>query len=307
MTKLNKRKIEWIIKEIEKQELSIWQIAKLQKITARRVRQLRESYRKTGKIPELKQAKRKEIVYDEEEVKIIKEAKQIYKLGATSLEMIVDKKYNRHIPHNRIHKILLKERLAKKEPAKSKRRKWVRFERKHSNSMWHTDWTQLENGNWLITFEDDASRKVISYGEFKEATTENSVSVLKKGIQKHEKPREILTGRDSQFYTSKAKGRRQGKTQFQLFLQEQGIKHIVGRVNHPQTNGKQERLFGTVKRHYNEFRSLDELINWYNDIRPNMSLDWDNLETPSQAFIRKMHYSNKNSLEVGLNERIEKF
>ncbi len=30
-------------------------------------------------------------------------------------------------------------------------------------------------------------------------------------------------------------------------IAENGIKHIVGRVNHPQTNGKIERFFGTLE------------------------------------------------------------
>lgn len=42
MTKLNKRKIDWIVRELERGELSIRQIAKVQKISPRRVRQLRE-------------------------------------------------------------------------------------------------------------------------------------------------------------------------------------------------------------------------------------------------------------------------
>ena len=29
-------------------------------------------------------------------------------------------------------------------------------------------------------------------------------------------------------------------------------------------------------------------MEWYNHDRPHMSLDWDNLETPAQAFKRKM-------------------
>jgi len=44
MTKLNKRKIGWIMRELRKGELSIRRIAKLQKITPGRVRQLREHF-----------------------------------------------------------------------------------------------------------------------------------------------------------------------------------------------------------------------------------------------------------------------
>ena len=168
---------------------------------------------------------------------------------------------------------------------------WIRYERKHSNSMWHTDWTLLDDGRWFITFEDDASRKIMSWGIFDNATSEHSVEVLKKGIENNGKPREMLTGRDTQFYVNEAKDKEQGKTVFQIFLEEQGIKHIIGRVNHPQTNGKRERFFGTAKSKLHEFKSMDDLIRWYNNVRPHMSLDFDNLETPSQAFVRKMHHT----------------
>ena len=36
------------------------------------------------------------------------------------------------------------------------------------------------------------------------------------------------------------------------------------------------------------FETIDELIHWHDHIKPHMSLDWDNLETPAQAFARKM-------------------
>lgn len=36
------------------------------------------------------------------------------------------------------------------------------------------------------------------------------------------------------------------------------------------------------------FKDIYELIDWYNNIRPHMSLNLDVLETPSQAYVRKM-------------------
>ena len=35
------------------------------------------------------------------------------------------------------------------------------------------------------------------------------------------------------------------------------------------------------------FKSMEEFITWYNMKRPHMSLNWDELETPIQAFHRK--------------------
>jgi len=46
-----------------------------------------------------------------------------YKLGARRLERIIEQVYGIHIPHNRIHKFLLEEGLAKEEPRKKRRKK----------------------------------------------------------------------------------------------------------------------------------------------------------------------------------------
>jgi len=86
-------------------------------------------------------------------------------------------------------------------------------------------------------------------------------------------------------------------SEFQQFLKRHRIQHILGRINHPQTNGKLERVFGTVKSKIKEFPGLDELIHWYNNVRPHMSLK-DGLETPAQAFVRKMKSKKKVSVEM---------
>ena len=301
MTKLNERKINWIRRQLERDELSVLRIAKTQNITPRRVRQIRQYEKETGKVFELKKERTvRRRVITAEEIKAVVEARSRYKLGAIFLEKAIEKDVRIHIPHNIIQRVLEEGGFAVPLKKRVKRRDWVRWERKHSNSCWHTDWTQLEDGTWLITFEDDASRKVVSWGVFDNATSEHSVEVLKEGIRTHGKPREILSGHDSQFYANEAEGRGQGKTIFQIFLETEGIKHILGRINHPQTNGKQERLFGTIKSKLDEFDSIAELITWYNDVKPHMSLDFDNLETPSQAFVRKMHHSAKQKAIIGL-------
>ena len=66
------------------------------------------------------------------------------------------------------------------------------------------------------------------------------------------------------------------------------IRHILARVSHPQTNGKLERAYGEVERKLHLFKDIHELVHWYNHIRPLMSLEWDNLETPAPAYVRKM-------------------
>ena len=57
---------------------------------------------------------------------------------------------------------------------KQHRRKWVRYERKHSLSLVHSDWFEFD-GWKVILVEDDASRFITGYGKFKHATSENTL------------------------------------------------------------------------------------------------------------------------------------
>ncbi|MCE2508350.1 MAG: hypothetical protein J4G04_03490 [Nitrosopumilaceae archaeon] len=62
----------------------------------------------------------------------------------------------------------------------------------HSNSMWHTDYMQLDDGRWFICYLVDASRFVTAWGGFPEATTENAIAVLEEAIKRYGKPASII-------------------------------------------------------------------------------------------------------------------
>ena len=123
-------------------------------------------------------------------------------LGAVRLHGIIRNSTGINIPYNKIHQILRDENLASEHPKKSKRRKWIRFGRTYSNSMWHTDYKHLDDGRWFLCYEDDASRFVTGYGMFEHATTENALAVLEEAIKNHDKPASIMTDRGSQFYAN---------------------------------------------------------------------------------------------------------
>ena len=199
------------------------------------------------------------------------------------------------ISHYKVYCLLKSAGLIHMLSKKRKKKKWVRWQRRHSLSLWQTDWSVFR-GKLLIVILDDASRLIVGWGLFDSATSENSVRVMKEAIAKHGKPKAMLTGRDTQFYASSKKGKPSGKNLFQQFLDANGIKHILARVNHPQTCGKIERIFGEIKmriekRH--DFQTVDETVEWHNNIKPHMSLNFDELETPAQAFQRKMHHNAK--------------
>lgn len=288
--KLDPAKVAWIIREKERNQLTNRVIADRMGVSPIWVKKLWRKYRVEGnKIPELgKPGRRHSDGISEQERETIIRARKEYKVSAILLERIIDAFCGVHIPHNRIHGVLKSMGLARDEPKKQRQRKWVKYERKYSNSLWHTDWKLLDGYGWLIAYEDDASRFIVDYGLFEEATSEHAVEVLERAIKKYGRPASVLSDRGAQFYAVESEERQKGITEFEKALVRYEIRQILGRVHHPQTNGKIERFFRTVGEKMHEFDSVDELIKWYNEKRPHMSLNLDAIETPHQAFIRKM-------------------
>ncbi len=159
MVKLDENKIRWIIKSKDK-TIKNSDIADIFKTTPRRVQQIYLQYKTTKKIPILKTLgwPRKPII--SQEIELVKQTQKKYHANALYLEKYILKLHNTKINHNRIHKIMLDEGLSVEQPRKKMRRKWIRYKREYSNSLWHTDWHTIHDSRWdgkqLITFEDGA-------------------------------------------------------------------------------------------------------------------------------------------------------
>jgi len=136
-----------------------------------------------------------------------------------------------------------------------KRKKRIRYERKHSMELWHTNWFYY-NGKWIIAYLNDASRLIAGYGVFDDATSENALRVLREAIDDYGKLGSILTDRRTQFYASAGEKKAKGASKLEKFLAENGVRHIVARVKHPQTNGKIERFYGTLENKARYFENL---------------------------------------------------
>ena len=284
-SKLNNMKIRWILREKEKGVLSDKQIARQQGISVRWVRQLPLKYSGiTLTDIRLKNPGRKPLPISTEETEIVRMAKERYGLGAVYLEKVIAA-HGAKITHNRVHRILKQEGLAKTEPKKSRQRKWVRWERRHSNTMWHTDYTEWDDGTQIIMYEDDASRYVVGCGQFANATTDNAIAVFDKAAVRWRPPRELMTDHGSQFCKDENQEYR-----FREHILSHGVKkHVLSGVKHPQTNGKQEKLGDTIKTIMRWKRcSLEEAVRFYNEVRPHMSLYNGHLRTPLVAYYEKM-------------------
>ena len=310
--KLDETKVRWIVREKSKGELSNAQIAQSMEVSIRWIQKLwaRHKTHITGTISHPAPMGRPEnSMPGRREHSAVLSARQGEHEGAVRLNGIILQQIGMNIPCGIIHQILKDENMAEEQPKKKKRRKWVRYEREHSNSMWHTDYKQIRggmhDGRWFLCYEDDASRFVTGYGIFDDATMENALAVLEQAIKDYGKPASIMTDHGSQFYANEKESRKRGVSEFEKKLVELDIRQILAGVRHPQTNGKLERLHGEIHRKLHEFEEImmrksdpmDLFMEWYNHRRPHMSLDLKNLETPAQAFKRKMPKSGETVID----------
>lgn len=145
--------------------------------------------------------------------------------------------------------------------------KFVKFEWPKPNMLWHTDWTLCPlTGKQLIAFIDDHSRYIVHAEYFDNASTENTLIAFKKAIKKSCIPGAILTDNGVQFHTN---------GEFEKFCNLKNIRHILGRVHHPQTNGKIERWFGTYKQEFKKGEdSLTKFVNYYNKERLHQGINY---------------------------------
>ncbi len=260
-----------------------YQARKVAGISIRRVNQVWKEYQETGKMPEIgKNNGRPPKPIKKWEIDIVNESYAKYRVSASTLERCIDRDYRKHISHNKIHKIMLKLKLAKKKKKKDiRKKKWIRYERRHSLTAVHIDWTEYRN-KYIFGVEDDASRKILSLIECNGATTNKSIEGMEEALG-YGQIKQCINDHGTQFVKTTSKG----DCRFKQYLESKGIKQINCRIKHPQSNGKIEKWFDTYKNHRKAFNTKEEFLKWYNEIRPHRSLRFDILETPEQAFIRK--------------------
>ena len=192
-------------------------------------------------------------------------------------KMWIDLQFNGiELSCRQIQKILNINKLKMNNRKRPSQIKFVKYERSNPNELWHVDWTTCPyTKKQLIAFIDDHSRFIVHAEFFENANAENTILAFINAIKKHSKPKETLTDNGTQFISDL----------FKEFCINNNIKHILGRIHHPQTNGKIERWFGTYKLELTDyFKSLDEFVNYYNNERLHQGIGYI---TPSQRFFHE--------------------
>jgi putative transposase len=117
-------------------EKSVADIARDFQVTRQRVYQLITAFKEIEEYPELKPIGRRSQPIAPGIEELILESYHTNKLGPTHLEKKIEETHGIHIPHNTIYQVLLFHGLVEINMKKRKPRKWVRYERDHSMSIW---------------------------------------------------------------------------------------------------------------------------------------------------------------------------
>lgn len=181
------------------------------------------------------------------------------------------------VSERQIQKVYRKHTLKMNHRKRPSQIKFVKYEWPKPNMLWHTDWSNCPyTGKKLIAFIDDHSRFLVHAELFDNETTENTIKAFTKAITKYGTPENILTDNGVQFTPTR------GETgPFTRWCEERGIKHILGRVHHPQTNGKIERWFGTYKSEFKEDDTIESFLKFYNEERLHQGIGY---KTPLERY-----------------------
>ena len=172
-----------------------------------------------------------------------------------------------NIGHTTINKILNKHRLTNPNPNRRKRIKYIRWQRKHPNSLWQMDVSdQKIKDKYCFAVIDDCSRYCLGLFALNNTSTSIITHLLDELIKVHGKPREILTDNGSVF------GLRSKHSKFDRWCNRNGIKHIRTAIHSPTTSGKIERFFQTLSRELMFCKNAEHFRMRYNHFRPHTSL-----------------------------------
>ena len=130
---------------------------------------------------------------------------------------------------------------------------------------------------YLVIVVDDYSRYCVGAELCYDHRGDTLIGVLQNACTRYGNPGKLLTDQGTGFYSWSEK-----QTLFQQYLDEQKIEHIVCDPHSPQSQGKVERLFQTIKREcfgkirFNGYadaqRGLADYIRGYNYDRPHQGI-----------------------------------
>jgi transposase InsO family protein len=178
---------------------------------------------------------------------------------------------------------------------------------KGPNLMWQSDISVItwrKQSVYLIGFIDDFSRFVTGLGLYMTQKADNVLEVFRRAASEYKAPAEMLTDNGRQ-YTSW-----RGQAQFEKEMHRMDIKHIRSQPHHPQTQGKIERFWKTIKEEFFNrtlFEGFEDMqnrtklwIQYYNFKRPHQGIGG---LCPSDRFYEVSH-DVRQMVEKGIADNV---
>lgn len=182
-----------------------------------------------------------------------------------------------------------------------------RWERSEPNELWQMDLKaalRLPDGGKMypVGILDDNSRFLVGLWLVPDQSDERILDCWIAAAREYGLPLQTLTDHGAQFGMDN-----QQSSVFRTYLTACGVRHIQGRVKHPQTQGKIERLWRTLKVEVLNTLNLTAPETWpvilerwrhqYNQVRPHESLG-------DQPPVTRYRHSDRLFIEPDRHERI---
>jgi transposase InsO family protein len=136
------------------------------------------------------------------------------------------------------------------EPRKRPKSSYIRFAAEQPNECWQSDFTcyPLAGGTdtEILTWLDDHSRLALRVTAWNRVTGPIVLAEFRAATAAYGPPASTLTD-NGMVFTTRLSGGRGGRNAFEHELRRLGIKQKNGKPNHPQTQGKVERFWQTLK------------------------------------------------------------
>lgn len=194
-----------------------------------------------------------------------------------------------------INKVLRSEKLLDLPKTRCRGKTYGRFQRPWVMNLVQTDYKTWSRGIKSIWILDDCSRMILAHRIVSNSSAETVIDLLRDVIATYGAPKQILSDHGTEFY-SVTGGK--GASALDKFCEENGIRHVMGRVRHPETQGKMERTHRSAAEEVLAFGKIDTLeeaketfarwVQYYNWERPHQAL---NYIAPGEYFM-SMHSTN---------------
>jgi transposase InsO family protein len=172
---------------------------------------------------------------------------------------------------------------------RNRRQGYIKFERSKPNDLWQIDIAGVQTVGhleklYLIALLDDNSRFIVAAEYFKDQKGINVIKVIRNAVLAYGRPNQILADNGTQFKNLIG----ELGTKYTKLLEILNVKPIFAKPYHPQTKGKLERWFGTVKQmflgeaRFKVKQNPDYTLTDFNQIFKNW-VEWYNTEKPHRS------------------------